>query len=156
LTQELGGEPDPRAIDFMTSHPEAYRQLANPDFRAAVQETERELSGLDRFKLPEGEIQTRESWILDGDIIAATSTVDGLDVAHTGLAYWQDGQLHLLHAPLVGEEVEVSRLPLAERIMRLSGQDGIRVVRPLEPESGDGLLREGRGPPSGTEEVPGT
>jgi hypothetical protein len=138
LTQELGGEADPRAIDFMTSHPEAYRQLANLDFFRAVQETEWELSGLDRHKLLEGEIQTWVSWIRDGDIIAATSTVDGLDVAHTGLAYWQDGQLYLLHAPLVGEEVEVSRLPLAERILRLSGQDGIRVVRPLEPEGSAG------------------
>jgi hypothetical protein len=54
-------------------------------------------------------------------------------VAHAGLAYWQGRQLHLLHAPLVGEVVEVSTIPLAERILRLDGQDGIRVVRPLEP-----------------------
>jgi hypothetical protein len=156
LTKELEGELDPRAIDYMTSHPESYRQLANPGFFAAVQETEWELSGMDRYKLSEGNIQTSISWIQNGDIIAATSIVEGLDVAHTGIAYWQDGQLHLLHAPLVGEEVEISRLPLAERILRLSGQDGIRVVRPLEPAAGVGSPRAPQGTPAGDGRSPRT
>jgi len=133
LTREMGGEEDSSSIDFMSTHPEAYRQLADPASYMAVQDTELELSGTIRFKIPEGEVQTWMSWIQDGDIIAATSTVDGLDVAHTGLAYWQGPDLHLLHAPLVGGNVEVSHQPLAERILRLSGQDGIRVVRPLDP-----------------------
>jgi len=139
ITQEMGGEEDYKAIDFMTTHPDAYRQLANLANLRAIQETEFQLSGLRRFKIPEEEIQTWMSWIQDGDIIAATSTVDGLDVAHTGLAYWQGSELHLLHTPLVGGAVEVSRLPLATRILRQTGQDGIRVVRPLDPpEAGDG------------------
>ncbi len=138
LTPELGGEEDSSAIDYMSTHPEAYRQLADPASYRAVQDAEFELSGMVRFKLPEEEIQTWMSWIQDGDIIAATSTVDGLDVAHTGLAYWQGAELHLLHAPLVGEHVEISHQPLAERILRLSGQDGIRVVRPLEPAGSAG------------------
>ena len=130
MTQELGGEEDSKAIDFMSTHPEAYRQLADPANVAAILDTEFQLSGLIRYKIPEEEIPTWVSSIQNGDIIAATSTVDGLDVAHTGLAFWQGAELHLLHAPLVGESVEVSRLPLAERILRLTGQDGIRVVRP--------------------------
>ena len=68
--------------------------------------------------------------IHDGDLIAATSTVAGLDVAHTGFALWQGGRLHLLHAPLVGKSVEISELPLAERIQRIKTQDGIMVARP--------------------------
>jgi hypothetical protein len=71
--------------------------------------------------------------IRDGDVIAATSTVAGLDVAHTGLALWVDGSLHLLHAPLVGDSVEISTVPLAERILSINGQDGILVARPMEP-----------------------
>jgi hypothetical protein len=133
MTREMGGEEDFRAIDYMTTHPGAYRQLADMANLAAIQNTEYQLSGLTRFKIPKGEIQSWISSIQNGDIIAATSTVDGLDVAHTGLAFWQGSELHLLHAPLVGGAVEVSRLPLSERILRLEGQDGIRVVRPLDP-----------------------
>ena len=133
MTQEMGGEEDFKAIDYMTTHPEAYRQLASLENLRAIQETEFQLSGLTRFKIPEGEIQTWMSWIQNGDIIAATSTLDGLDVAHTGIAFWLDAGLHLLHTPLVGGAVEVSRQPLGVRILRLDGQDGIRVVRPLDP-----------------------
>jgi hypothetical protein len=101
----------------------------------AIQERESYLSDLTRYRIPQEEISAVSTWIRDGDIIAATSTVEGLDVAHTGLAVWQNGSLHLLHAPLVGEAVEVSRIPLAERVSRIESQDGIRVVRPLEVEA---------------------
>ncbi len=133
VTDRLGGVEDVRAIDFMSNHPEAYRQLANPVRLAAVEEIEEELSALTRYRIPEHDIPAWVGWIRNGDILAATSTVEGLDVAHTGLAYWQGEELHLLHAPLVGEAVEISDLPLATRILRIQGQDGIRVVRPLEP-----------------------
>ncbi|MCH7857652.1 MAG: DUF1460 domain-containing protein, partial [Gemmatimonadetes bacterium] len=73
-----------------------------------------------------------EDRIQDGDIIAATSTVAGLDIAHTGIALWKDGRLHLLHAPLAGGVVQISEVPLAERIQRIAGQDGVMVARPLE------------------------
>jgi hypothetical protein len=143
LTSELGGEIETDVIDFMSTHPEAYRQMANPANVTAIIQTEVELSRIDRFRIPEESIPTWASAIENGDIIAATSTVDGLDVAHTGLAYWQNGVLHLLHAPLVGGVVEISRLPLAERISRIDGQDGIRVVRPVDP---DGAVVEGSFP----------
>lgn len=136
VTAELSGVEDFRAIDFMSNHPESYRQLNSRMVLNAIQNREFYLSGLGRYRIPEDEIATRSSWIQDGDIIAATSTVDGLDVAHTGLALWRDGALHLLHAPLVGEAVEVSTLPLADRIFRIESQDGIRVVRPLETAGG--------------------
>ena len=42
---------------------------------------------------------------------------------------WQDGRLHLLHAPLVGRSVEISEVPLADRIPGIGGQDGIMVAR---------------------------
>lgn len=132
MTAELGGQEDFKPIDFMTTHVDSYRQMANGSNVVAIQRTENELTVLTRFKIIESEIAPFQSGIQNGDIIAATSTVDGLDVAHTGLAYWQDSQLHLLHAPLAGGVVEVSRLPLAERILRFGGQDGIRVTRPLE------------------------
>jgi hypothetical protein len=132
MTEDLGGAEDFDAIDFMTNHTEAYRQLANRANVEAIRTTEQELSALTRFKIAEEDVAEKATSILNGDIIAATSTVEGLDIAHTGLALWQDGRLHLLHAPLVGGVVEVSRLPLSDRILRLQGQDGIRVARPLE------------------------
>ena len=132
LSAALGGVLDPEAVDFMSSHPSAYRQLADPENLVRVRETEALLNAVARLYIPEAHIAGVESHIQDGDIIAATSTVRGLDVAHTGLALWVDGRLHLLHAPLVGDSVQISETPLADRILRLEGQDGVMVARPLE------------------------
>ncbi len=132
-TEALGGAPDTRPVHFMTSNPEAYPPLVeDPEMLAAMEEIEEGLNQVPRFRIPQDRIQEVEERIADGDIIATTSTVDGLDVAHTGIAVWKDGRVHLLHAPLVGESVEISERPLAERIQALRGQDGILVVRPAD------------------------
>jgi hypothetical protein len=86
-------------------------------------------AGPARWYIPETRIAAVAGRIQDGDLIAATSTLSGLDVAHTGIALWKDGQLHLLHAPLVGKAVEISVLPLAQRILDIKTQDGIMVAR---------------------------
>ena len=133
ISDELGGVADPTPIDFMSTHPDAYRQLAEPGVLAAITSMEARLRPATRHYIPTADIPAREHLIQDGDIIAATSTVPGLDIAHTGIAVWRGGVLRLLHAPLVGSHVQLSDDSLAERIRRIDGQDGIMVARPLAP-----------------------
>lgn len=132
VTRELGGERDAEPIAFMSNNLEAYRQLADPANLAEIRRIEDRISDRPRYVIPESRIAQVESGIRNGDIIAATSTLPGLDVAHTGIAVWIDGRLHLMHAPLVGKSVEISELPLAERILGIRAQDGIMVARPVE------------------------
>lgn len=127
------GVVDPEPIDFMSSHREAYRQLADSSFFHAAIATEKRLSGVPRYMIPQDSIANIEQQVRNGDVIAATSSVKGLDVAHTGIAVWVGGRLHLMHAPLVGDSVEISPRPLAERILEIPRQDGIMVARPLDP-----------------------
>lgn len=131
ITRELGGDRDMEKIDFMTSNADAYPKLADPENVEAMREVEERVTQLERYVIPEDRIADVESQIQDGDIIAATSTIDGLDITHTGIALWRNGRLHLMHAPLVGKSVEISERPLAERIQGIRGQDGIMVARPL-------------------------
>jgi len=134
MTRELGGVVDPRPIHFMSSNPSSYRQLAeDPMQLEAVRATEGTLNERVRYYIPQERIAEIESRILNGDVIAAVSTVDGLDVAHTGIAIRHAGRVHLLHAPLVGDSVEISERPLAERILGISGQQGVIVARLLAP-----------------------
>lgn len=49
-----------------------------------------------------------------------------------GFALWIDGRLHFMNPPRIGKEVRISELPLADRVPRLEGQDGIMVAWPLE------------------------
>lgn len=133
ISRELGGVADPSPIDFMSTHPDAYRQLADPAIVAEIARIEAGLGQVARYYVPEEEIAAAAQQIRDGDIIAATSTVTGLDIAHTGIAVWRDGVLRLLHAPLAGSHVQRSEESLADRLRRIGGQDGIMVARPLAP-----------------------
>ena len=132
ISKDLGGIIDSEAIDFMSSHPDAYRQLGSLETLKDIQKIERRISERNRHFVPQDLIADIAEHIQDGDIIAATSSVGGLDVAHTGLALWLDDKLHLLHAPLAGESVQISQLTLAERITSIPGQDGIIVARAHE------------------------
>ncbi len=131
ITAELGGVRDPEPIHFMSDNVEAYRQLEEEENLRRIREMEERLSEAERYYIPEEEVAGVSGRIRDGDIIAATSTLDGLDVAHTGLAIHVDGRLHLMHAPLVGEAVQISEQPLADRLLGIESQDGIMVARPL-------------------------
>jgi len=134
VTGELDPQADDEPIDFMSTHPESYRQLSDPEVLEAIREMEARLTaGPPRRFVPEERIAAIADRIETGDVIAATSTVPGLDIAHTGIALWIDGRLHLVHAPLVGKSVEISELPLADRITAISGQDGVMVARPRLP-----------------------
>jgi hypothetical protein len=132
ITRDLGGRPVDEPVDFMSRNASAYAKLQEePAFVTDIRRVEERLSDLRRYAIPEQEIAAVAEGIRNGDIIATTSTVRGLDIAHTGFAIWLDGRLHLMHAPLVGRNLEISERPLAERILRIDGQDGLMVARPL-------------------------
>jgi|GEM_PF-373803 len=134
LHPELDPSLDHEPIDFMTMHVEAYPALADdPGTVERIRRMEERLNAdLPRPWIPGDRIDAVSDRIRTGDVIAATSTVEGLDVAHTGIAIRVDGEIHLMHAPLVGSEVQISPVSLAARIARIEGQDGILVARPLE------------------------
>ncbi len=130
LTRELGGIRSSDRVDFMSAHPSSYRQLADPANLEAIKRTEQAINRRPRYYIPQDRIAGVEDQIQDGDLIAMTSTTKGLDVVHTGIAVRVNGRVHLMHAPLVGKSVEISELPLAERVQGMKGQDGIMVARP--------------------------
>jgi hypothetical protein len=128
--ESLGGVRLTRPIDYMSAHPEAYPPLADAATLAAVRRTEVALTARPRYAVPPGRVDEVAPRIEDGDVIAVTTTVPGLDVTHTGLAARVGGRLHLLHAPAPGRAVEVTPLPLAQWLVRDPAQDGIMVARP--------------------------
>jgi hypothetical protein len=130
VTAEIGGQVRPGGIGFMSANRDAYRQLGDPEVAAEIGRLEARLSGEQRYYIPQEALGRLASGIRNGDVIAATSTLDGLDVAHTGFAIWIGNQLHLMHAPLVGSVIEISERPLAQRIQGITAQNGVMVARP--------------------------
>jgi hypothetical protein len=85
--------------------------------------------------LPQDQIEANEHLIQSGDIIALTTSINGLDITHTGIASREkDGRIHLLHASSSGE-VKLSGEPLVDYLKRVKKNTGIMVARvaPLTP-----------------------
>lgn len=134
VTPELGGIPTWLGLDFMSSHAAAYPALKDGSLVPQVVAIESRLSAEPVVILPKEWITPAvAAAIMPGDIIAMAATIPGLDIVHVGFAVRKDGELHLLHAPLAGGNVEVSERPLAQRLLRLKGQAGIIVARPRDP-----------------------
>jgi N-acetylmuramoyl-L-alanine amidase-like protein len=128
----LGAVEDRRPLRFMTEHRASYPALGDDATFAAIGEMERRLDDAPRHVVPTARIPAVQDRIETGDVLAFATTIAGLDVTHTGLAYRdRAGVLRVLHAPLSGGAVEVSRSDLHGYVGAIRRATGILVARPL-------------------------
>ena len=121
-------------INYMSAHPTLYKQLKNhPEFVAPIKQYEQATNGRKFRYIPKKNLQWRQNTSLgavkDGDIVAMLTDSDGLDTRHIGIAFWQNGQLHLLHASSLYKKVLMSKETFYEYEMKQDKHTGIRVFR---------------------------
>lgn len=132
ITGEIGGAEITKDIDFMSTHRDLYPFLADDTNYSKIKASENYLNNQAICVLAQDNIAENEHLIKSGDIIALATSIDGLDVTHTGIATREkDGRIHLLHASTGSMEVEVSKKPLADYLKNIKSNTGILVARPL-------------------------
>jgi hypothetical protein len=132
ITGEIGGAEITKDINFMSEHRDLYPFLADDSNFEKIKASEKFLNSRPICVLAQDQIAKNEHLIQSGDIIALATSINGLDVTHTGIATREaDGRIHLLHASTGSMEVEVSEKPLAEYLKKVKGNTGIMVARPL-------------------------
>ncbi len=132
ITAEIGGIEINKEINFMGTHRDLYPFLKDDENFNKIRATEMALKERTFCYLPQEQIEANEHLIKTGDIIALATSIDGLDVTHTGIATREkDGRIHLLHASTGAMEVEVTKLPLADYLKKIKKNTGIMVARPL-------------------------
>lgn len=132
ITSEIGGVEIEKVINFMGTHRNLYPFLKDDANFDKIIDTEKELAKRTFCYLPQDQIEANEHLIQTGDIIALATSINGLDVTHTGIATREeDGRIHLLHASTDSMEVEVSKLPLADYLKGIKKNIGIMVARPI-------------------------
>jgi len=132
ITGEIGGTEIAKDIDFMSTHRDLYPFLADDTNFDKIKVSENFLNSKAICVLAQDKITENEHFIQSGDIIALATSINGLDVTHTGIATKEkDGRIHLLHASTGSMEVEVSKKPLAEYLKGIKSNTGIMVARPL-------------------------
>lgn len=134
LDDELGGTRIADTLDFMSTHRSSYDRFANNDsLYACVQTMESRVQVQQQKRptryIPQDSIRAVYDQLQAGDIVGMATSVDGLDIAHTGLVYAaNDGTRGLLHASL-SDGVVVSP-DLQRYVQNIEHQIGIVVARP--------------------------
>ena len=131
LGQELGGAADVRSLRFMSEHRASYPALRDDATFEEIRRIERGLDARSRFVVPTKLIPQVADRIQTGDVLAFATEIPGLDVTHAAFAYRAPGGvLRVLHAPLSGGVVEITRTTLPEYVAAIRRSTGILVARP--------------------------
>jgi hypothetical protein len=132
LGRELGAGEDTRPLRFMTEHRQEYPALANDSMFDDIEEIERRISRTPRQVVAVERIPQVAPRIATGDVLGFATRISGLDVTHTAFAYRdREGTLRVLHAPLSGGVVEITRATLPEYVSAIRRATGILVARPV-------------------------
>ena len=131
LGAALGGVEDERPLRFMTEHRKSYPALADDHVYREIGAMERRLDKRPRFVIPTARIAAVSDQIETGDVLAFATSIPGLDVSHSAMAYRdRDGVLRVLHAPLSGGAVEITKRTLPEYVAAIKRATGVMVARP--------------------------
>ena len=128
ITEDIGEVQD-KPIHFMSNNRKLYPALADEKVYKEIQASEEELNEGPFYYVPKEKFKAIESQIKEGDIIAFTSNVKGLDVNHEGFAVQKKGKWHLLHASLEEKKVVVSQETLEQYLNRIKKHSGFMIFR---------------------------
>lgn len=128
------GEHDVRicSLNYMTTHSNLYRQLKDNDsLISEISKVEKSWIDYKMPYIPKDVLNSSkdDSPVEDGDILALTTNISGLDVLHLGFALWIDGRLHLLHASSLHGKVIIDTSTIFDYLKNRNKHTGIRVLR---------------------------
>ncbi|MBN2805531.1 MAG: DUF1460 domain-containing protein [Prolixibacteraceae bacterium] len=125
-----GGVPYPNAVNFMSQHISAYPQLLKDStLIPGLKAIEASISDRVAYYIPKEDLKKVEPYLEEGWIIAFTTSIEGLDVIHTGISVRNGEKIHLLHASSDAGQVVVSNETLIEYVMGNHLQTGVMLLK---------------------------
>lgn len=122
-------------VYYMSANPDKYKMLrANPGYLPKISEMEKRVNMKSYRYIPKTEVVNSDllrKTVKDGDIIALTTSLKGLDIQHIGFAIWHKDGLHLLNASSLRHKVVEEPRTLYNYLQRQRTMTGMRIVRLL-------------------------
>ena len=133
LTTLLGGIREDKQLNFISTHREAYSQLKlNDSNLSEIIDIEKEINDRGCISyIPKSKIVDIDYRIPHMSIIAFTTSINGLDVTHTGFAFEKDGELTFIHASSAKNKVIIDSLTVSEYCNLHNACTGIIVAKLL-------------------------
>ena len=119
-------------LDFMSTHVDSYLPMKkNPELVKDIALYEKEWQGVSISYIPKDKLNlsSDDLKIKNGDILAITTNIKGLDVVHVGFAYWKGEELHLLHASSNAMKVIEDAQSLYDYSKNKKAHTGVRAIR---------------------------
>ena len=129
VSNDFGDVDFNASVSFMSQNPQHYKPLSDSSVLEKIRKIEKRISASKLKMVTKEYLESVESLIQDGDLIAIASTVKGVDIAHTGIAKHHNGRLHLMHASSVNEKVILSEKPLSEYLKGIKTDSGVLIAR---------------------------
>jgi hypothetical protein len=129
VSEDFGTTEFDSKVNFMSTHPKNYKQLTNQTFVDSMKNHEARISSLKLKFIPKEKINEVAKNIMGGDIIAISTTIEGLDFSHVAIAAWHKEKLHFVHASLKEKKVVLSDISLSDYLAGMKKSDGIVVAR---------------------------
>lgn len=124
-------QPKELWLDFMTTHVKSYQpMMKKPSLLAEIASVEKKWQGVQVSYIPKEmlNLSPEKLKIKNGDILAITTDIKGLDVVHIGFSFWIGEKLHLLHASSVAKKVIEDSQSLYEYSKNKKAHTGVRVI----------------------------
>jgi hypothetical protein len=131
ITLEIGGETTNKKVCFMSKNQKLYPKITDEKTITTIIKNEEKINKKPLSQIDKSKVASVESKIKEGDFIAMTSTIEGLDCNHVGIAIMVNSRIHLLHASSTLKKVVISEKPLAEYLQGIKKDAGIMVLRVL-------------------------
>ncbi len=131
ITPRLGGVRMTGAINFMSTHADKYKALAEePSLVDSMKTREKYLTANHVTYIPKAQIDRHAGEIESGSLIFIATAIPGLGYSHVGIAYNDQGCLRMMHASSAEKKVTTTQGSLQEYLMGQSKALGITVLKP--------------------------
>lgn len=121
------------SVYYMSQNPSKYKMLKdNPQYISIIKKSEININKKSYKFIPKSEVKNTtllRNTIHDGDIIATTTSLKGLDIQHLGFAIWHKDGLHMLNASSLHHKVVEEPMTLYKYLQKQKSMTGIRIIR---------------------------
>ena len=132
VSKEIASMPYTKTVNFMSTHPESYRQLKDStELVEKIAEKEQEISEREMYYIPEEKISDVEHLLQEGDIAGITTGIEGLDISHVVILVRKNGRMYPMHASTSANKVIVDDRTLQDYLLNSKSATGVMVARPL-------------------------
>lgn len=131
-----GAEDFRQKVGIMSEMPNNYRQLkAHPEMIPTIVRLEDQINSRTLKYIPLNKLETAQSQLQTGDIVGICTSVQGIDIAHTGMVFVDDKNLpHFMDASSSKSKMKVTLEPgPISKDLDYGKNTGAMFARPLEP-----------------------